>query len=204
MIILSGWKGKSNFIDPMCGSGTIGIEAAMIGNNIAPNLNRRDFGFMRWSSFDKALFESVKNERSKEKTNFSYKIICNDINKSSINAARINAKKGGVSELIEFHNVDFMKFDPGLSEGTLMTNPPYGERMKQENVNEFYKRIGDTLKKNYKGLDAWILSSNKEAMKNIGLRTSRRITLFNGALECKFHNFKLYEGSRKRKYEEIN
>jgi len=203
MIKLSGWSGLTPFIDPMCGSGTIGIEAALIAENIPPNLGRSHFSFMKWKSFDKNLYSSIKNNLRSDIKKSNVKIICNDKNRLAVQSARANARAAKVENVIEFHSEDFFKSHFKFDTGVLITNPPYGERIKPEKLNEFYKNIGDTLKKNYQGMDAWILSSNKELMKQIGLRTSRRLTLYNGALECKYHNYKLYEGSKKRKFREV-
>lgn len=203
MIKLSGWDGKSNFIDPMCGSGTLVIEAALLAKNIAPNLNRKYFGFMNWKSYDDKLFKEVKKKLISEQNNFNYKIIGNDINESAIKTAFVNAKKAGIDNLISFHTGDLSNLQHDLNSGVMITNPPYGERLKKSDINQFYKKLGDTLKQNFSGFDAWILSSNKDALKQIGLRTSRRLLLYNGALECKFHNYKMYKGSKKKKYERL-
>ena len=202
MIKLSGWNGNSNFIDPMCGSGTLVIEAAMIANNIPPNINRKYFGFMNWDSFDKNLFEKVKQKLLAQQKDFPHKIIGNDINKQAIETAKINAEKAGVENSVFFYNNDFTKLEHNSEEGTVITNPPYGERLKHFDIINFYKTIGDTLKKNFTGFDVWILSANKDALKQIGLRTSRKLLLYNGALECKFHNYKMYKGSKKAKFRE--
>jgi putative N6-adenine-specific DNA methylase len=156
---------------------------------------------MKWKDFDKGIYESVKKELSSFRKDFNGKIICSDKNNKAVRSAKSNARKAKIGDLISFHNNDFFTSDFKINSGTLITNPPYGERLKEENLFEFYKNIGDTLKQKYKGIDAWILSSNKESMKKIGLRTSRRLKLFNGALECKYHNYQLYEGSKKKKYE---
>lgn len=201
MIVLSGWDKESNIIDPMCGSGTIILEAAMMALNIPPNISRKNFGFMRWNSFDLKLFNSVKNKLISERKSIDFSIIGNDINKYSLNIARANAKQAKVDRFIKFTNYDFFNFKPDLDSGIIIINPPYGERLKNKNENLFYQKIGNTLKQNFNNFDAWVLSSNKEALKHLGLRTSRRLLLFNGALECKYHSYELYKGSRKRKYE---
>ncbi len=198
MILLSGWDKKSNFIDPMCGSGTIAIEAALLAQNIAPNLSREKFGFMNWKNFDRDLLKKVKTELISAKKDFNNIIIANDINGSTLTSAKANAKRAKVETIIQFQNNDFFNSPNNLKSGTIITNPPYGERLKTDDINQFYKSIGDTLKTNYNNFDAWILSANKDALKHFGLRTSKRLFLFNGALECKFHNYKLYAGSKKR------
>ncbi|PID62606.1 MAG: RNA methyltransferase [Ignavibacteriae bacterium] len=200
MILLSDWDKRTNFIDPMCGSGTIAIEAALMALNIAPNINREKFAFMYWKNFDRKIFESVKKELNSKRKNFSKVIIANDINQSSLLSAKENAKRAGVDSIISFSNKDLFKMQNNLEEGIIITNPPYGERLKQEKIDDFYKNIGNTLKKNYNNFSAWILSSNKNAFKKLGLRTSRKIQLFNGSLECKLHKYELYQGSKKRKH----
>lgn len=199
MILLSGWDKDSNFIDPMCGSGTLVIEAASIATNNPPNISRSKFGFMNWKSYDEKLFRSVKSELISQKREFKHKIIANEINKPTLNTALENAKRAKLENLITFSNSDFFNLKNELTSGILITNPPYGERIKTEDIENFYKNIGDKLKKDYTNFDAWILSANKEAVKRIGLRTSKRLTLFNGSLECKFFNYKMYEGSKKQK-----
>jgi len=200
MIKLSGWDGNSNFIDPMCGSGTLVIEAALLAQNIAPNLNRKYFGFMNWESFDENLFKKVKQKLFSEQKEFNSKIIGNDVSKFAIQAAKVNAERAGVINSISFFNKNFANLQHNLESGIVITNPPYGERLKHDDIIQFYKKIGDTLKQNFTGFDVWILSANKEALKQIGLRTSRKLMLYNGALECKFHNYKMYKGSKKAKY----
>jgi len=201
MILLSGWDGKSNFIDPMCGSGTLAIEAALIALNIPPNLYRSEFSFMHWKSFDNNLFKLVKSELITQKKNFPKIIIGNDKSNIVLKSAIANAKRAKVLPNITFTNLDFFYENNDYDSGIIITNPPYGERLKTDNMNDFYKKMGDTFKQNYNGFDAWVLSSNKEALKRLGLRTSRRLTLYNGSLECKYHNYKLFKGSMKKKYD---
>ncbi|MCB0744641.1 MAG: class I SAM-dependent RNA methyltransferase, partial [Ignavibacteriae bacterium] len=166
-----------------------------------PNLNREHFGFMNWKTFDKNLFAKVKGELISKQKKITHKIIGNDLSPNSIELAEHNAKAANVFENIELKVGDFKNFAHNLESGIIITNPPYDERIKQENINEFYKEFGDTLKNNFAGFDAWILSANLQALKSIGLRTSKRIQLFNGALETKFYNYKLYKGSLKAKYD---
>ena len=202
MIKLSGWEGNTNFIDPMCGSGTLVIEAALIAKNIAPNINRKYFGFMNWNSFDENVFKKVKQKLISKQKESNYKIIGNDINKSAIESAKANAVRAKVNDSISFVNNDFNDLKHNLESGVVITNPPYGERLKHKDIIQFYRNFGDTLKKQFTGFDVWILSANKDALKQIGLRTSRKLLLYNGALECKFHNYKMYKGSKKAKYKQ--
>jgi putative N6-adenine-specific DNA methylase len=200
MIMLSGWNGNTNFIDPMCGSGTLVIEAAMIAFNIAPGSLRDKFGFMKWNDYDRQLWSKIKREANEAVTNFDYKIEGYDKSLKSIKIAKENVKRAKLGKNILIELKTFENQIPPSRGGVLITNPPYGERLKQNDINNFYKSIGDKLKQDFKGFNAWILSSNKGAIKRIGLRPSKKITLYNGPLECKFHKFELYEGSRKRKY----
>ncbi|MDX1699247.1 MAG: methyltransferase, partial [Melioribacteraceae bacterium] len=152
-------------------------------------------------NFDPKLLKTVKNNLNSERKPFNFTIVGNDISRSALKTAKANAKRAKVDEYIEFINSDFFDLKHELDSGVIIMNPPYGERLKSQDENQFYQKIGDTLKQNFNNFDAWVLSSNKEALKHLGLRTSRRLLLFNGALECKYHNYSLYKGSRKRKYE---
>lgn len=202
MLKLSGWDGKSDFVDPMCGSGTLLIEAVMLAKNIAPNINREHFGFMNWNDFDNQLFQKVKEDLISRQENTHGSFIGNDISSNGIDLAKENAKRANVIEDISFLVGDFKDLEHNLESGIVITNPPYDERIKQENINAFYKEFGDTLKNKFTGFDAWIFSANIEALKHIGLRTSRRLQLYNGALETRFYNYKMYKGSKKAKYNE--
>jgi putative N6-adenine-specific DNA methylase len=197
MVLLSQWEGQSNFIDPMCGSGTIPIEAALIAYNIPPGIFRKQFAFEKWKDFDKELFEEVYNEDLPEKK-FNYKIIASDISAGAIRIAIDNAKNAFIQNKIEFITQSFEKLIPPEGGGLIMMNPPYGERLKKNDLESFYERIGNQLKKSYSGYEAWIISSNKEAIKRIGLKPSQRIALLNGALECNFLRYNLYKGSMKK------
>lgn len=204
MIQLSEWNCNTNFVDPMCGSGTLLIEAAMIAKIIAPNFNRNHFGFMNWKDFDRNLFEEVKSELSQNQKKFEHKIIGNDINKNSIENAIENVKNANLQNDIIFEISDFRNLDMKIEPGIIITNPPYDERIKIDDIKKFYKEFGDTLKQKFTGFDVWILSANSDAMKSIGLRTSKRLHLYNGALESRFYNYKLYEGSLKKKFGDLD
>ena len=197
MILLSGWDRKSEFIDPMCGSGTIPIEAALIAHEIPPGYLREGYGFFKWNDFDEKLWEKIKAE-VKRKNKLDFKIIASDKSIYAIEPAQKNIEQAGLSKSISVMKKYFDELKPEDDNGTIIMNPPYGERLKEDDLNDFYKMIGDTLKTNFTGFDAWMLSANKDAMKHIGLRTSKRLTLFNGALECKFHKYSLYKGSKKK------
>lgn len=201
LIFLSEWDLNSHFVDPMCGSGTLLIEAILMAKNIAPNINREKFGFMNWKDYDEELLKKIRNKLISEQKDFKYSILGNDLSENAITNAKTNAKAAKVFDDIKFMIGDFKDIDHDFINGIVITNPPYDERIKQENIVEFYKSFGDTLKNKFTGFDAWILSANKEALKHLGLRTSKRLHLFNGSLESKFHNYKLYKGSLKKKYE---
>ncbi len=202
MILLSNWDGNSNFIDPMCGSGTIPIEAALIAYNIPPGLFRTQFAFEKWKDFDKDLFEEVYNDGLPERK-FEHKIIAADISAGAVRIAIDNAKNAFLQNKIEFITQSFEKLVPPEGGGLVMMNPPYGERLKRNDLESFYEKIGNQLKKSYSGYEAWIISSNKEAIKRIGLKPSLRIPLINGALECNFLRYNLYKGSKKNKAFEL-
>jgi putative N6-adenine-specific DNA methylase len=199
MIAMSGYKADRIFVDPMCGSGTLPIEAAMVAMNMPAGYFRREFGFMHWGDFDSELWNSIR-EAGKEgiRKQLHFPVIGTDImpeniDKSKRNAhlLRCNALKFGVRDFFDFER-------PGDGPLHIMINPPYGERLENEtDLVRLYKAIGDELKKKYTNGQAWIISSNLDALKHLGLKPSRKITLYNGALECKFECFDLYEGSKK-------
>jgi putative N6-adenine-specific DNA methylase len=202
MILLSGWNRNCDFVDPMCGSGTIAIEAALIARNIAPGLLREKFGFMNWMDFDKDLYETIYDATIDKIEDFNYKIIASDISKKTLDIAMNNAAIAKVDDTIEFSLADFTTDPRNIENAVVMFNPPYGDRLKTENIEEFYKSIGDSLKKNWNGNVAWLLTANLEALKVVGLSTSRKIKLFNGPLECRLVKYMLYKGSKKAKFKE--
>ncbi|MFL5754054.1 MAG: class I SAM-dependent RNA methyltransferase [Bacteroidia bacterium] len=198
MIILSGWDRRTTFIDPMCGSGTLLTEAALMANNIPPGYFRQEFGFMKWKNFDKALWDTIYESAINKITDHQQTIIGIDISSNVLKKARENIKNCKAEDIVKVQCADFFEFEPPKTRGTVIINPPYGERMdKDGDVTVLYKKIGDKLKKDFSGYTAWIISSNAEAIKHIGLRPTRKITLYNGALECKFLKFELYEGTKK-------
>jgi len=202
MIRLSQWKKDTAFVDPMCGSGTLLIEAAFYAHHIAPNKYRKEgFCFQRWPNYDAALWASVKSEALKKEESFSYGIYGGDIRESAIIAAKANIKAAGLSNIIAIETRAFEKSIPPPPPGLLMVNPPYDARMSLEDATQFYKKLGDKLKSGYQGYQAWIITGNPEAAKAIGLRTSRKIALFNGNIPCKLLKFDLYAGSKKVKNE---
>lgn len=195
LVLLTGWDCQSPFMDPMCGSGTIVMEAAMIAANIAPNIKRNDFGFTRWNDFDAKLWESIQQEARKNEKVPTARITGSDIELRSIDIARQSALDFGLKQYIDFTCAPFEEVNPTTKKGVLIMNPPYGERLKTRDIVQLYIGIGNHLKRNFQGFDAWVISSNIEAMKLIGLKPSAKITLYNGALECRFEKFSLYEGT---------
>ncbi|MBC5994353.1 THUMP domain-containing class I SAM-dependent RNA methyltransferase [Pontibacter cellulosilyticus] len=204
IIALSGWDKKSTFIDPMCGSGTFLIEAAMMAQNIAPGLFRRDpFGFEKWKDYNEQLFEMVWNTaEAKERKTPQAEIIGYDIDPDYIEAARTNIANAGLQDVIKIEEADFFKTEASAEQGVLVMNPPYNERIQSDDINLLYKNIGDTLKQNYQGFDAFVFTGNLDAAKSIGLRTSRRIPLYNGPIDCRLLKYELYQGSRRSGGEE--
>jgi putative N6-adenine-specific DNA methylase len=194
LILLSGWDKQSNFIDPMCGSGTLLIEAAMIAYNIAPNINRKKFGMMNWNNFDKPLWDKIYADALNGTNDFKFSILGADISPESVRIARNNVKAAGLQDKIKVDRKDFIKSEAPEGKTTLMMNPPYGERIQPDDINDLYKSIGDTLKQKYPGSEAWLLSSNLEALKHIGLRPSKKIIFHAGPLELRFNNYSLYAG----------
>lgn len=200
LIMLSGWDGQTDFMDPMCGSGTMLIEAAMIACNIPPNLMRKEFAFERWQDWDVELFEKIEDALLKKTRDFHHKIIGYDKAPSAVAKAKENIKNAQLDDFIEVKHEDFFKTQKGGDEKLHMVfNPPYGERLDIDMEN-FYKNIGDTLKQNYPGTEAWFITSNLEALKHVGLRPSRKIHLFNAKLESRLVKYVMYEGSKKGKY----
>jgi putative N6-adenine-specific DNA methylase len=198
MIMMSGWDGIMPFIDPMCGSGTLPIEAALIGKKIPPGIFREKFGFMKWKDYDSLLFSRLI-ESMLNPVDLKASIFASDISGDAIELTGKNIKKALLEEFISVKKLDFKDFVPPDEGGLVMMNPPYGERLKEDEINLFYKGIGDTLKKNFAGYDAWVLSGNPEALKFFGLRPEKKIELFNGSIKCKFQKFSIYSGTKKHK-----
>lgn len=198
ILLLSGWKGESDFLDPMCGSGTLLVEAAMIACNIPANLNRKEFAFQKWLDWDNQLYTKIEESSLKKVREFSYKISGYDKAPSAVRKAQQNVQNANLSEFISISQNDFFHTQKEQPEKPLQIvfNPPYGERLPIDG-NVFYGRIGDTLKQQYPGTHAWFITSNLEAIKSVGLRPSRRIKLFNGKLESKLVKYELYSGTKK-------
>ena len=200
LIMLSGWDGQTDFMDPMCGSGTMLAEAAMIACNIPPNLMRKEFAFERWEDWDVELFEKIEASLLNKTRDFHHKIYGYDKSPSAVEKAKENVKNAHLDEFISIKHEDFFKTQKAGTEKLHMVfNPPYGERLENLNVEEFYGNIGTTLKHNYPGTDAWLITSNMEALKCVGLRPSRKIKVFNAKLEARLVKYEMYEGSKKAK-----
>ncbi len=195
MLLLAGWHGQSDFLDPMCGSGTLLIEAALIALNMPPGIFRPSFAFEKWSDFDKELFDELYNDDSQEKT-FEHKIYGSDISARAIKIAEQNVKSSGLSKYIQLKIAPLEKLEPPSSHCFIVTNPPYGERLPSKDIFDLYASLGSILKHKFSGNTAWIISSNEEALKKIGLKPSKRFQLLNGPLECWFQQYELFAGKR--------
>lgn len=191
MIYLSGWLGNSDFLDPMCGSGTLPIEAAMIANNIPAARFRKSFAFENWNDFDSLLFDDIKKQNKQRE--FRYKIYAADVSAESFLNTQTNARRALVFNKIHFQKVDFKNLDLSMSNGTIIINPPYGERLQSEQLDLLYQMIGNKLKNDFTNNDAWIISSSLESFKRIALKTSHKMKLFNGALLCSYNHYRLMD-----------
>ena len=200
MLLLAGWKGQSDFYDPMCGSGTLLIEAALIARNIAPGIYRKGFAFEKWANFDADLFEDIYSDDSRER-DFNHKIYGSDAGFYAMQAATKNIQSANLQRDIEIKQIRIEELrlaDKDTDGALIMINPPYGERLSQDkNVLRLYQDMGTALKHQFSGATAWIISSNDEALKCIGLRPAKRIRLVNGDLECWFNKYELFKGDRK-------
>ncbi len=195
MIMSTGWQGETPFLDPMCGSGTLAIEAALIAANIPPGIFRKQYGFENWKDFDRELMEHMAHSLSAEK-DVHVPIIARDVNPKAVELTRQQVKKLELSRIVSVEEKDFAASD-GMEGITIVTNPPYGERMKPEDIELLYSMIGDTLKHRFPGSDAWILSSSGKALKRVGLKPDSKQKLLNGSLECSFVNYKTFKGNWK-------
>ena len=197
LIQLSGWKGNSDFLDPMCGSGTLVIEAAMFACNIPANINRKVFAFEKWTDWDADLFEKIQESQLKKVKNPLIQINGSDKAPSAIEKALINIENANLDDFIKIEKKDFFQLEKESSGALhILTNPPYGERIEGD-INALYQGIGDTFKQSFPNTHAWIISSNMDAIKCVGLRPSRKIKLFNGKLESKLLYYPIYEGTKR-------
>ena len=209
MLLTAGWKGQSDFYDPMCGSGTIPIEAALIARNIAPGVFRKSFAFEKWPDFDEELWSEIYNDDSHERE-FTHKIYGSDASFYAVQQAQKNVKSAGVAKDVELRQIRMeelkvesrkSKVESEGAEGALvMINPPYGERLaSNKDMEELYGKIGTALKHRFTGATAWIISSNDAAMKCIGLKPAKKMQLLNGELDCRFNKYELFQGKRKER-----
>ncbi|MDD3876415.1 MAG: class I SAM-dependent RNA methyltransferase [Bacteroidales bacterium] len=196
IIRLSGWKADTDFFDPMCGSGTLLIEAAMFAMKIPSGYYRKDYGFMTWKDFDKTLFDNIRNDANAQICEHDFSIFGADINKKNLGKAEENLKYAQLHQDVILRLGAFENSQPPFKNGILITNPPYGERLQIDDIINFYKTFGNTLKSNYAGFTAWVFAQENEGLKHIGLRPSRRISLLNGNIECKLMRFDMYEGKK--------
>ena len=194
IILLSGWRGECNFIDPMCGSGTFLIEAALIAANINPGVYRKEYAFQTWPDYDDELFQNIYNDDSTERE-FKYKIYGSDIEGKAIAITRANIKRAGLSKMIEVERKAIEDINEAPENGILITNPPYGERLKLDDLSALYKTIGEKLKKVFTGYHAWIIAPGKELTDYIGLRPSVNYPLYNGDIECSLKEYVMFKGT---------
>jgi len=202
MILLSDWDKKSHFVDPMCGSGTLLIEAALIAMNIPPASYRDFFGFLNWKDFDAELWKEIKLDGLAQLRDIDFKITGTDMAAGMIAVAEKNIKSAHLQKDIQLEQLPMQEFTPPEGPGIMLCNPPYGERIKTRDIVDLYRDMGDTMKQKYRGYTAWIISSDIIALKQIGLFPSRKLELYNGPLECRFEKFEIYEGSKKEKYKD--
>lgn len=196
MVLLSGWKGDTDFVDPFCGSGTILIEAALIARNISPGLFRQEFAFERWRDFNRNLLDEIYNDDSGERP-FNHKIYGFDINRQAVRIAQENVRSAGVADIVQVQQGDFRDFTwakDGKRPCIMITNPPYGERITSNDILGLYETIGSKLKREFVGNDAWIISYHEECFDHIGMRPSTKFALYNGALPCELRRYQVFAG----------
>jgi len=198
ILLLSGWDASVSLLDPMCGSGTIPIEAGLMANRIPPGKFRSFFGFTRWKDFDRKSFDRVKEESDNQIIKSPVRIKACDISEQAVRQTAMNVARAGLKDLISIEVSDFKDSKSSDDSGYVFMNPPYGRRIKPAETDSLYSMIGSTLKHNFAGHKAWILTPGKEYLKNIGLKPKVRYTLYNGAIECTLAGYELYEGSRKQ------
>lgn len=196
MILLTGWNGECDLIDPMCGSGTIPIEAALIARNIAPGVFRQNFAFEKWKDFDSELFRSIYEDDSAERE-FNHKIYGYDVDGRMVGCARRNVKSAMMGDVIQIECRDVKDFAEPDKRALMIVNPPYGERLMSENLLQTYKDLGERLKHAFQGNEAWIISSSYDCFDQVGLKASARIPLYNGELDCEFRKYELFQGKYK-------
>jgi len=197
LILKSGWRGEVDFFDPMTGTATIAIEAALIACNIPPNLNRTNFAFEGWNNYDVSLLSKVLGKAQEVYRPLKVNIFAKELNSNNLRSARMNINTANMRKSIQLEQADFFKEPPPSAKGVIIMNPPYGERLElQEGLPDFFEKIGSTLKHEYSGWDAWIIASDEESFKNVGLKPSKKIPVMNGKLECQFRKYELFDGKR--------
>jgi putative N6-adenine-specific DNA methylase len=199
ILMISGWNASAPLTDPMCGSGTIPIEAGLIATRIPPGRFRKSFGFQRWKDFEEQLFENIKTESDGLIISSPVSIRASDISADAVDQTLKNAAKAGLSEVIHIEKADFRDVSKNEDNGYVFLNPPYGQRIKAEDLDSLYGMIGSTLKHKFAGNTAWLITSNKESLKHVGLKPREKHTLYNGALECLLVKYELYQGTMKRR-----
>jgi putative N6-adenine-specific DNA methylase len=198
IILLSGWNATTSLTDPMCGSGTIPIEAGLIACKVPPGKFRKFFGFQRWKDFDENLFEKIKLNCDNQIGPSPVKIYGSDISEQTLQHARANVSSAGLNNIVSLDRGDFKDLKPVDNNGFVFLNPPYGQRLQPVEIDQLYGMIGTTLKHNFAGATAWLITSNKESLKHVGLKPKEKHTLFNGALECVLLKYEMYQGTKKQ------
>jgi len=207
MLLMADWKGQSNFVDPMCGSGTLLIEAALIALNIPPGIYRSSFAFEKWKDFDEELFDTLYNDDSYERP-FNFKIYGSDNSPRAIKIAEQNVKSTGLSKYIELQVMPVQKLEAPAENCLIVTNPPYGERITSDDIYGLYASLGTTVKHKFAGSTAWVISSHEECLDKIGLKPTEKIRLLNGSLDCWYCRYDIFSGKRNdfvaKKYNNIS
>lgn len=201
IVLKSGWKGDRAFVDPMCGSGTILIEAGLLATNRAPQLQREHFGFVRWPDFDENLWQEIRQAAEDRITAPTHGLYGFDKDFKAVRLSEQNAMAAGLEEVVDVKRKPFERLEAPAPSGVLIMNPPYDERLLKKDIGAFYEMVGDRMKQVFPGYDAWIISANLEALKRVGLRASQKQQLFNGALESRLVKYELYSGSEKITHE---
>jgi putative N6-adenine-specific DNA methylase len=196
---LSGWNASTSLTDPMCGSGTITIEAGLIACKIPPGRFRTYFGFQKWKDFDEELFTAIRNDCDSHIRSSPVRIYGSDISEQAVSQSKLNLLKAGLTDAVSIELFDFRNLKSIDNQGFIFLNPPYGQRIKTDEIDELYSMIGTTLKHNFTGYTVWLITSNMESLKHVGLKPKEKYTLFNGALECLLLKYEMYQGSKKKK-----
>ncbi len=202
LIMLSEWDMQSPFIDPMCGSGTFSIEAAMMSANIAPGAERKKFGFMQWHDFDNRLLQAEQEEAQKKQQKVQAEIIASDIKGFMLDHTRLNIMNAGLMGSIKVQRNDFFTFRPPYEKGWVILNPPYGKRMSHIDIRELHQNIGEALKHRFTGFKAGVISAETEAMRHIGLKPSRKTIVYNGPMQCTYNIYDMFPGKRHKLFED--